>query len=249
MGKDESMSKIALITGATRGIGKEIARQLSELGVDVLVGGRSLEAAQEAASEIGGSASGIQLDVNDEASVLECAEAIRLAHGRLDVLVNNAGISGDLAKSGIGGSPVIEGQQVFETNVWGAIRVTEAMLPLLRLAPAARIVFMSSSVGSLTRMADVNYPFAQYLPPFLTYPVSKAALNMVTVQYAKGLRSEGILVNAADPGACDTDFTRSLDRKIERTAADGARIATRLALLDADGPTATLTSDQGPVPW
>lgn len=243
------MSKIALVSGATRGIGKEIARQLAELGIRVLIGGRHLAAAQVAVSEIGQNAEPIQLDVTDEASVAACAAEIRARHGRLDILVNNAGIGGDRARGRVGGAPVEEGRLVFETNVWGAVRLTEAMLPLLRMATAARIVFVSSSVGSMTRMADDRHYFAGVLPALLTYPVSKAALNMVAVQYAKELRPEGILVNAADPGACDTDFNVGHGRTIERTAVDGARIATRLAVLGADGPTATLWNDEAPVPW
>lgn len=243
------MSKIALITGATRGIGREIARQLAELEIRVLVGGRSFDSAQMVALEIGHGAEPIQLDVTDNDTTLACAQDIQSSFGRLDILVNNAGIGGDRIKARVGAAPIDEGLRVFETNVWGAIRVTEAMLPLLRAAPAARIVFVSSSVGSMTRMTDPDHYFAKKLPAMLSYPVSKAALNMVTVQYAKELRPEGILVNAADPGACGTDFNNGYAMGIERTAADGARIATRLATLGADGPSATLSNEQGFVPW
>lgn len=241
------MSKLALVTGATRGIGKEIARQLAELEIHVLVGGRGVDAARLVAQEIGHGAEPIGLDVTDDDTVNACADQIQSRYGRLDILVNNAGIGGDRLKARVGAVPVEEGMRVFDTNVWGAIRVTEAMVPLLRAAPAARIVFVSSSVGSITRMTDPNHYFAQKLPALLTYPVSKAALNMVTAQYAKELRPDGILVNAADPGACATDFNDGYE--IERTAADGARIATRLATLSDNGPSAALFNDQGVVPW
>ena len=243
------MSKIALVTGATRGIGKEIARQLAAMDIRVLVGGRSRQAAELVAQEIGQFAEPAELDVNKKESVQACAESILLRHGRLDILINNAGIGGDRNKARIGTDPVKEGIRVFDTNVWGAVRVTEAMLPLLRIAPAARIVFVSSSVGSMTRMTDPDHYFAHKLPALLSYPVSKAALNMVTVQYAKELRQTGILVNAADPGACDTEFNDGYATDIQRTAADGARIATRLATLGADGPSGTLSNDLGVVPW
>lgn len=243
------MEKIALVTGATRGIGKEIARQLAESGTHLFVAGRDREAARMAASEIGPNAEPVQLDVTDDKSVLMCAQEIRSRSGRLDILVNNAGIGGDRVKARIGNDPVSEGMRVFETNVWGAIRVTEAMLPLLRNSSAARVVFVSSSVGSMTRMTDPNHYFAKRLPALLSYPVSKAALNMVTVQYAKELQPEGILVNAADPGACATDFNDGYANGIKRTAADGARIATHLALLPVDGPSGRLFSDEGVVPW
>jgi NAD(P)-dependent dehydrogenase (short-subunit alcohol dehydrogenase family) len=137
---------------------------------------------------------------------------------------------------------------VFDTNVFGVIRVTEAMLPLLTHAPAARIVNISSSVGSLALMADPAGPFAQ-VPAFLGYAPSKTAVNALTVQYAKALRNTAILVNAADPGRCDTDLIRQNGFTTERTAADGAAIAVRLATLRPDGPNGSLFNDHGQVPW
>lgn len=136
----------------------------------------------------------------------------------------------------------------FETNVFGVMMVTNAMIPLLRRSPAARIVNISSDVGSLAKMADSAHYFAT-LPGSAAYPPSKTALNSLTVQYAKDLRADNILVNAAAPGACATDFTKHLGIPITRTAADGAAIAVRLATLGPDGPTGGFFSDDGPVPW
>jgi NAD(P)-dependent dehydrogenase (short-subunit alcohol dehydrogenase family) len=131
--------------------------------------------------------------------------------------------------------------------VFGVIAVTEALLPLLRRSAAARIVNMSSSVGSLTRMSEPEHYFAR-LPGSLAYSPSKCALNQITAQYAKQLRPGGILVNAADPGACATDFSAGIPWAT-RTAADGASIAVQLATLPDDGPTGTDLADAGPVPW
>ena len=136
---------------------------------------------------------------------------------------------------------------VFATNLFGVIAVTEALLPLLRRSSAGRIVNLSSSVGSLARMSDREHYFSG-LPGLLAYSPSKAALNQVTVQYAKQLRPDGILVNAADPGACATDFSAGIPWAT-RTAAEGAAVAIHLATLPADGPTGGYLADSGPVPW
>ncbi|MGW4801410.1 SDR family NAD(P)-dependent oxidoreductase, partial [Nonomuraea sp. NPDC004297] len=139
-------------------------------------------------------------------------------------------------------------REVFETNVVGVLMVTNAMLPLLRRSPAARIVNVSSGVGSLRHHTDPAHYLAA-LPASATYPPSKTALNSLTVQYAKELRADGILVNAAAPGACATDFTKDLPFAITRTAADGAAVIVRLATLGPDGPTGGFHDDDGPVPW
>jgi NAD(P)-dependent dehydrogenase (short-subunit alcohol dehydrogenase family) len=235
----------ALVTGATRGIGRAVAAELGRLGLTVLIGARDPARGEEVARELGGEA--VHLDVTDPDSIAKAAAWIGEHHGRLDVLVNNAGISGDDHQAPGDVDPnTIRG--VFATNVLGAIAVTEAMLPLLRRSPAGRIVNLSSSVGSLGRMSDPDGPFSR-LPATLAYAPSKAALNQVTVQYAKALATDGILVNAADPGGCATDFTATRFPGITRTAADGARIAVWLATLPADGPTGAYLADAGPVPW
>ena len=244
------MTRIALVTGANKGIGREIAAQLAALGTTVLLAARDPHRREEAVAALraaGGDVHPLALDVTDRASVTAAAADVERAFGRLDVLVNNAGISGGRSAQVPGAAdPDVIGA-VFATNVFGVIAVTEAMLPLLRRSAAARVVNLSSSVGSLARMSDPGHYFAR-MPAALAYAPSKAALNQVTVQYAKALRSEGILVNAADPGACATDFTAGFPG-ITRTAADGAAVAVRLATLPDDGPTGAYLAESGPVPW
>jgi NAD(P)-dependent dehydrogenase (short-subunit alcohol dehydrogenase family) len=244
------MTRIALVTGANKGIGREIAAQLAALGTTVLLGARDPGRRADAVAALraaGGDVHPLALDVTDPASVTSAAAEVERGFGRLDVLVNNAGISGGRAAQAPGAVDLDAIRSVFATNVLGVIAVTEAFLPLLRRSPAARIVNLSSSVGSLTRMSDPAHYFAR-MPAALAYAPSKSALNQITVQYAKALRPDGILVNAADPGPCATDFTAGLPG-ITRTAADGAAVAVRLATLPADGPTGAYLSDAGPVPW
>jgi NAD(P)-dependent dehydrogenase (short-subunit alcohol dehydrogenase family) len=240
---------IALITGATRGIGRATADGLGRLGMTVLLGARDPGRGAEVAGELrtaGADAHAVHLDVADPETAAGAAAWIAEHHGRLDVLVNNAGISGDHRHQSPGAVDLDVVREVFATNVLGVIAVTEAMLPLLRRSGAARIVNLSSSVGSLARMSDRSR--FTHVPAVLAYPPSKAALNQVTVQYAKGLAAEGILVNAADPGACATDFTARFTG-LTRTAADGAAVVIELATLPADGPTGAYLADSGPVPW
>jgi NAD(P)-dependent dehydrogenase (short-subunit alcohol dehydrogenase family) len=185
---------IALVTGANKGIGRAIAGQLTARGLTVLAGARNLAQGETAAAALradGGDAHAIQLDVTDGASIQAAAEEITRRYGRLDVLVNNAGISGYNERPPGGGGGQTPGQvdlgvvrTVFETNLFGVIAVTEAMLPLLRRSPAARIVNVSSGTGSLGYMTDPEF-YMSKLPPAAAYPVSKTALNMLTVQYAK----------------------------------------------------------------
>ena len=240
-------TSIALVTGATRGIGREIAAGLAARGATVLLGARDAERGAAVAAELPGDVHPVALDVTDAASVAAAAAHVGERYGRLDVLVNNAGVSGDLAAQVPGGTDVEGVRAVFATNVFGVIAVTEAFLPLLRRSAAARIVNLSSSVGSLARMSDPGHYFAG-LPGVLGYAPSKAALNQVTVQYAKHLRPDGILVNAADPGACATDFSAGVPWAT-RTAAEGAAVAIHLATLPDDGPTGGCVADGGPVPW
>jgi NAD(P)-dependent dehydrogenase (short-subunit alcohol dehydrogenase family) len=242
--------KVALVTGANKGIGLEIARQLAALGMTVLLGARDPRRRDEAVAALrsaGGEVRPVALDVTEATSVDAAAAQINDQHGRLDVLVNNAGISGG-AQQVPASADLNTVRAVFETNVFGVVRVTEAMLPLLARSPAARIVNISSSVGSLTLMGDPAGPFVQ-VPAFLGYGPSKTALNALTVQYAKALRHANILVNAADPGRCDTDLIRQSGFTTDRTAAHGALIAVRLATLGPEGPTGSLFNDHGPVPW
>jgi NAD(P)-dependent dehydrogenase (short-subunit alcohol dehydrogenase family) len=239
-------AKIALVTGANKGIGKEIARQLGELGYHVLVGSRDLARGEAAVKEFvadGIKAEAIQLEVTDEQSVRAAATTIQRNHGRIDVLLNNAAIipEGDTAASVIAADVL---RAAYETNVIGLVLTTNAMLPLLRKAEGARVVNMSSELASLTRVGDPESRMSMVLT--LGYNSSKAAVNMVTVMLANELRSTGILVNAADPGNCATDMG---GWDAPRTPSQGAAVAVRLATLAPDGPTGELHTEAGRLPW
>jgi NAD(P)-dependent dehydrogenase (short-subunit alcohol dehydrogenase family) len=247
---------IALITGANKGIGLETARQLGARGVTVLAGARD-EArglqAERALRDAGADARFVRLDVTDPKSAQEAADWVDHQYGRLDILVNNAGIAR------AGGPPsqtdLDAMREVYETNVFGVIIVTNAMLPLLRRAPAARIVNVSSEVGSITSMTDPASPLAQ-MPASLAYPSSKSALNMITALYAKELRDTPVKVNAANPGYTATDLNR---HNGFRSVAEGAEASVHLATLDADDPSGILwghlwtaggpSDAYGPLPW
>lgn len=228
--------KIALITGANKGIGFETARQLGALGMTVLVGARDETLGKEAEQSLrsaGIDARAIRIDVTDDASVQAAAEEIGSAYGRLDVLVNNAGTATvSRARSTPSGTDLADMRAVYEVNVFGVVRVTNAMLPLLRRAPAARIVNVSSEVGSISSMTDQDSPLGQ-MPASAQYPSSKTALNMITAMYAKELRDTPVKVNAANPGYCATDFNGNSGF---RTAAQGAEPSVYLATLPDDGP-------------
>ncbi|MBB2745381.1 UNVERIFIED_ORG: NAD(P)-dependent dehydrogenase (short-subunit alcohol dehydrogenase family) [Microbispora rosea subsp. rosea] len=240
-----SEETIALVTGANKGIGYEIAAGLGALGWSVGVGVRDegrREGAVEKLRAAGVDAFGVPLDVTDDASVAAAAELIEERAGRLDVLVNNAGITGGMPQTPTTVDPATMRAAV-ETNVIGVIRVTNAMLPLLRRSASPRIVNMSSTVGSLTRQTT---PGAETGPISAAYAPSKTFLNAVTVQYAKELRDTNILINAGCPGFCATDLNGF---RGVRTPEQGAAIAIRLATLPDDGPTGQFFDDAGPVPW
>jgi NAD(P)-dependent dehydrogenase (short-subunit alcohol dehydrogenase family) len=240
---------IALVTGANKGIGLEIAARLAGHGLTVLLGARDPERRAKGVAELrarGRTAHPLALDVTDRESVRAAAEQVEERFGRLDVLVNNAGVSGDVTRQRPGAADLAVTRQVFEVNVFAVIAVTDAMLPLLRRSPNGRIVNVTSSLGSLGLMTTPGTHQAK-LPASTAYRPAKTALNALTVQYAQELRDAGILVNAADPGGCATDFT--MGRPISRTAAQGAAIAVRLATLGDDGPTGGYFNDDGALPW
>jgi NAD(P)-dependent dehydrogenase (short-subunit alcohol dehydrogenase family) len=236
---------IALVTGANKGIGYEIAAGLGALGWSVGVGARDEGRRDAAVAKLhaaGVDAFGVPLDVTDDASVTAAARLIEDRAGRLDVLVNNAAITGGRTQEPTRVDPAII-RTVVETNVIGVIRVTNATLPLLRRSAAPRIVNMSSAVGSLTRQAD---PRGETGPIAAAYAPSKTFLNAVTIQYAKELRDTNILINAACPGYTATDLNGF---RGVRTPEQGAAIAIRLATLPGDGPTGGFFEDDGVIPW
>ncbi len=247
--------RVALVTGANQGIGLQIAKDLVAHGFTVLVGSRNFERGKAAAKQIGPDARALQLDVTDQASITSAAERIRKELGRLDVLVNNAAISNtsklpdmsvqEYAKlTRPSNVSLDEMRVVWQTNVFGVLAVTQAMLPLLREAPAARIVNVSSGVGSLTRNSDPAYNYRSIFGP--VYPASKTALNAITLAMAIELESTGIKVNAACPGYTKTNLNNYTGT---RTVEEGAREPVRLALIGPDGPTGTFSNEDGPLPW
>ncbi|MFH8415881.1 SDR family oxidoreductase [Streptomyces collinus] len=240
-----SEQTIALVTGANKGIGYEIAAGLGALGWRVGVGARDRERRESAVAKLraaGADAFGVPLDVTDDASVAAATALVEESAGRLDVLVNNAGITGSVPQMPTEVDPATV-RTVVETNVIGVIRVTNAMLPLLRRSSSPRIVNMSSGVGSLTRQTT---PGIDTGPIAAAYTPSKTFLNAVTVQYAKELRDTGILINAACPGYCATDLN---DFRGVRTPEQGAAVAIRLATLPEGGPSGGFFDDGGEVPW
>ncbi|MEV6773270.1 SDR family oxidoreductase [Nocardia sp. NPDC051030] len=229
----------ALITGANKGIGYETARQLAARGMTVLVGARDADLGRAAVEKLkteGADAHFIQIDVSDEESIAQAVARIDAEFGSLDVLINNAAITGGLDGNGKPSSTTLAAmREVFETNVFGVVAVTNAMLPLLRRAEAARIVNVSSEVSALTYIMDPDHALWQLTG--ITYPASKSALNMVTGMYAKELWDTPIKVNAANPGYCATDLNGNSGF---RTAEQGAEPSVHLATLPADGPTGQL---------
>ena len=238
-----SETTIALVTGANKGIGYEIAAGLGARGWRVGVGARDDGRREAAVAKLragGADAFGVPLDVTDDASV--AAAARLLSEDGLDVLVNNAGITGGGPQDPTVVDPAAVRAAV-ETNVIGVIRVTNALLPLLRRSAAPRIVNLSSSVGSLTRQTSPDYDSG---PLSAAYSPSKSMLNNLTVQYAKELRDAGFLVNAACPGYVATDLNGF---RGVRTPEQGAVAAIRLATLPDDGPTGGFFDEDGVVPW
>ncbi len=234
---------IALVSGANRGIGLAIASGLARKGIQVLLGCRDLglgEAACAALRAENLAMRPVQLDITDGASVTALAALIKRDYGRLDVLVNNAGIALDYDPL----PPVERMQRTLAVNVVGTLRLTEAMVPLLGRSDRARIVNVSSELGSFGLRADPNWAYADTKMP--TYQASKAAVNALTVSYADQLKDKGIKVNAICPGYTATDATRFAGT---RTPDQAAVVAIAFALLDDDGPTGAFANEAGMLPW
>jgi NAD(P)-dependent dehydrogenase (short-subunit alcohol dehydrogenase family) len=247
---------VALVTGANQGIGLQIAKELVAHGFTVLVGSRNLARGEAAAEEVGLDAHALQLDVTDQASITAAAERIRNEFGRLDVLIQNAAISTTQRRPGQSVEEHAKSTQpsnismgemraVWDTNVFGVLAVYQAMLPLLRKTPGARIVNVSSGVGSLTSNSDPGFAHRSIFGP--AYPASKTALNALTVAMAIELEEEGIRVNAVSPGFTNTNLNGYAGTE---TVEEGAREAVRVALLGPDAPTGAFTRwENETIPW
>jgi len=240
-----SQQRVAVVTGANKGIGLEIARQLARKGIRVYLGSRDEARGREAAEKLraeGLEVSPLRLDVTNERSVADVVQQVEREAGCLDILVNNAGIAIDDGPPSRVSLDVL--RRTYETNVFGLVRVTQAFLPLLRRSDAGRIVNLSSGLGSLTQNSDPRWPYAAV--KLLAYNSSKTAVNAVTVQFAWELRDTPIKVNAADPGYVATDLNR---HQGIRSVEQGAATPVRLALLPPDGPTGGYFNDDGVIPW
>lgn len=240
-------SKIALVTGATRGIGLHTVRQLAEAGVHTLLAGRNRAKAVEAALQLQGEGlpvEAIALDVTDAASIAAAAQEVEKRHGRLDILVNNAGIVVDEFGKKVSEQTLDAWRTTFETNLFGVISVTQAFLPLLHRSPSGRIVNVSSLLGSIALHNDPTSPIYDFKIP--AYNVSKTALNAWTIQLAYELRDSAIKVNTIHPGYVKTDMNAG---EGELEVADGARTSVAMALIADDGPNATFTHAGQVLPW
>jgi NAD(P)-dependent dehydrogenase (short-subunit alcohol dehydrogenase family) len=243
---ENSSKKVALITGANKGIGFEVARQLGRANCTVLLGARNLARGKAAEAKLkseGLDARFVELDVVRQETIEAAAAVITRDFGRLDILVNNAGI-GDRADGPPSAASMEAVQRIFQTNFFGTLAVTKAMLPLVRKAPAGRIVNVSSGLGSLKLNGDPEWTGADY--KHIGYCGSKAALNMMTVHLAYELRGTEIKVNSSAPGYTATDLNGN---RGTQTVEQGAAETVRLSLLPADGPTGSFSATAGPEPW
>ncbi|WP_428391554.1 SDR family NAD(P)-dependent oxidoreductase [Lichenicoccus sp.] len=234
------------MTGANRGIGFEVARVLASRGCAVWLGARDTARGAAAAGRLsaqGLDVTALDLDVADENSVRRAAARVTAAGCRLDILVNNAGVA-----LGSGTSPsVLDMEQIramFEINLFGCIRTTQAFLPLLRHSAAGRVVMVSSDMGSQGHQTDPGFPYYDLNP--MGYAASKAAMNAVAIAFAKELRGSPIKVNVANPGFTATDLN---EHRGVRTVEQGAEPIVALAMLPDDGPTGSFLGPDGPEPW
>ena len=248
--------RIALVTGANQGVGLQVAKELVAKGVTVLVGSRNFERGAAAAKDIGPGAIALQFDVTDRASIAAAAAHIRTEFGRLDLLINNAAISNTMKRPGQSieeharstrpsNVSLDEMRAVWETNVFGVLAVYQAMLPLLRESSDARIVNVSSGVGSLTANADPGFAYRSIFGP--VYPASKTALNAITLAMMIELESTGIKVNLVSPAFTKTNLNGYAGTE---SVEDGSREVVRVALLGPDGPSGTFTRwENVTIPW
>jgi NAD(P)-dependent dehydrogenase (short-subunit alcohol dehydrogenase family) len=241
------MSKLALITGANKGIGLETARQLGKLGIEVLIGARKAQAGEAAAAQLraeGLKAQPLVIDVSSPPSIATAASEVAGKYGALDILINNAGVLLDDTAKPPSAQSLDIWQRTFQTNVFGLIAVTQAFLPLLRRAPAARIVNLSSILASLALHADPESSI--YDSQNAVYNASKTAVNAWTLSLAYELRDTPIKVNAAHPGHVQTDMG---GKDAPMQLAEGARTGVALATLGADGPSGSFSHLGELLPW
>jgi NAD(P)-dependent dehydrogenase (short-subunit alcohol dehydrogenase family) len=242
-----AMNKIALITGANKGIGLETARQLGRKNITVLVGARDTAKGKKAAEELkkeGIDARPLEIDVSKAESIQRAAAQVEKEFGRLDILINNAGMMEDDMSKGASGQPLEVWRRTFETNLFGVIATTQAFLPLLHKSEAGRIVNLSSILGSITYHATPGSPVYDFIVP--AYNVSKSALNAFTVHLAYELKNSKIKVNAAHPGWVKTELGgEGATMEIE----DGAKTSVELATLGADGPNGAFLHMGETIPW
>jgi NAD(P)-dependent dehydrogenase (short-subunit alcohol dehydrogenase family) len=240
---------IALITGANKGIGLETARQLAQQGIHVLMGARDAANGEAAAQKLqaeGYKADFIAFDVTSEASVKQAAQTVSDRYGKLDILINNAGINPEFPQGifTFEQMPLELLTQVYQTNVFGPFLAIREFLPILRQSEAGRIVNVSSTLGSLTEQSNPKSPY--YAFNIVGYNSSKTALNALTVQLAKQLVGTNIKVNSACPGWVKTDLgSDAAPRNVE----EGAKIIIQLATLPNDGPHGGFFDENGPIPW
>jgi NAD(P)-dependent dehydrogenase (short-subunit alcohol dehydrogenase family) len=243
---EHSNKRIALVTGANKGIGYETARRLATQGITVLIGARDEQRGKQAAAKLQSEGLDVQflrLDVNDQRTHEAARSFIEDNFGRLDILVNNAAVALDMNQK----PSEVDVQTIrktFDTNFFGVISVTQALLPLIRKSDAGRIVNVSSGLGSLTQNSDPDWEF--YPVKLLAYNSSKTALNAFTVMLAHELKDTPIKVNSADPGFTATDMN---DHRGYKSVEQGAAVIVQLATLAADGATGGYFDDRGVLPW
>jgi NAD(P)-dependent dehydrogenase (short-subunit alcohol dehydrogenase family) len=238
-------ARVALVTGANKGIGFETARQLGRLGITVLLGARDGKRGQRAAETLrveGIDARHVVLDVTDQSTIDAATVEVERQFGRLDILVNNAGIF--VEKQPATRCQLDNLRRTFETNFFGAFAVTKAFLPLIRKAKAGRIVNLASDLASLGNTSDPQWALYEHV--YFAYASSKVAINAMTIALAKDLRNTSIKVNSADPGFTATDMNGYSGPKKPEQA---ARVPVKLATLSPDGPTGGFFDETGPVPW
>ena len=245
--------KIALVTGANKGLGFATARELGRSGAKVIVAARDAAKGEQAALQLcaeGIDAETLALDVTDPSSVQVAAEEVKRRHGHLDVLVNNAGVLPEVTKAARVDGPLDAAmfRETFETNLFGAVAVTQALLPMLRAAQAGRIVNVSSTMGSLSDQANPESPYYGLLVP--AYQASKAALNSVTIGLSKALADSNVRVNSVCPGWVQTDLGGESNKgAAPLTPEQAAEIVARVALAGEDGPSGAFLDAGGTVAW